>query len=139
MVLNAGNKAGRHDRVRRQHQVELAQDYVEAIDELRAEVGEVRVRDLVRVFGVTHVTVIRTLERLSDQRLVERLESGGIRLTAQGRRMAREAADRHRVVYEFLRALGVSEASALADAEGIEHHLSQETLERMRRFVAGTG
>ena len=49
--------------------------------------------------------------------------------------MATEAAKRHELVVKFLRALGVSNARAEADAEGIEHHISDETLQAMKRLI----
>jgi DtxR family transcriptional regulator, manganese transport regulator len=56
-------------------------------------------------------------------------------LTEAGRELAETARQRHRLVVAFLRALGVSEETAEQDAEGIEHHVSDETLEALARFV----
>jgi DtxR family manganese transport transcriptional regulator len=53
--------------------------------------------------------------------------------------MAESSRRRHAVVLGFLRAMGVSEATARIDAEGIEHHVSDETLELMRRFAEQGG
>lgn len=127
--------ARRHEEVRRQNAKELAQDYVEAIYELRAGVGVVRVKDLQAVFGVSHVTVIRALERLERQELVMRSRRSGILLTQEGERVAEEAARRHGLVVEFLRALGVGEHQAKIDAEGIEHHLSEPAMAAFKRFL----
>jgi DtxR family manganese transport transcriptional regulator len=52
-----------------------------------------------------------------------------------GQRLAAEARDRHRVVEAFLVALGVSADTARRDAEGIEHHVSAETLNAFRAFA----
>ena len=60
---------------------------------------------------------------------------GQIELTEAGRQMASLALERHQLVESFLLKLGVSESSAAADAEGIEHHLGEETLKAMRRFL----
>ncbi len=127
--------AQRHQRVRRQHFDELAQDYVEAIHELLSEGRVARVTDLQGVFGVSHVSVIRALKRFESRGLLVRAGDEGIQLTPEGTQMAEEAAVRHELVVRFLRTLGVSEARAQADAEGIEHHLSSETLEAMRRVT----
>jgi len=131
--------AARHDRVRRQHSDELAEDYVEAIADLLARTGQSRVTDLQRIFGVSHVSVIRALKRIEDRELVHRSGDGGWHLTASGESMAKESGRRHELVLNFLRALGVSDVQAEADAEGMEHHLSKETLEAMRRFLADIG
>ncbi|MCC5835023.1 MAG: DeoR family transcriptional regulator [Opitutales bacterium] len=127
--------ARRHARVRRQHGNELAQDYVEAVADRLEEEGEVRVADLQKVFGVSHVTVIRTLQRLEQADLVFREKGGGVCLTETGAEMASQAAERHRLMRELLMHIGVSEGTADADAEGMEHHLSKETMEAVRIFL----
>jgi len=127
--------AARHNRVRRQHSDELAEDYVEAIREQQATAEPVRVTDLQRIFGVSHVSVIRALKRLEDRGLVERSEVDGLQLTEAGREMAETSARRHQLVVRFLGSLGVSEAQAEADAEGVEHHLSRESLRAMESFL----
>lgn len=131
-----GQPAARHRRVRRQHSDELAEDYVEAIDGLLEEGGSARVTDLQEIFGVSHVSVIRALKRFEERGLVERTAEDGLRLTGEGKAMAQKAAGRHVLVVKFLRALGVSADQAEADAEGVEHHLSRESLAAMERFVA---
>lgn len=123
-------------RTRQQHAQERAQDYVEAIADLLAERGEARATDLARNFGVTHVTVIRTVQRLQRDGLVTTQPYRSIFLTDAGKRLAIKAKARHQTVVAFLEALGVSSATARADAEGIEHHVSNETLQAFERFVA---
>ncbi|MEM7699084.1 MAG: iron dependent repressor, metal binding and dimerization domain protein [Verrucomicrobiota bacterium] len=128
-------KANVHERVRRQHASELAQDYVEAIDELARSGRVIRVSDLQEVFGVSHVTVIRTLQRLEEQGLLESAKSKEIALSEDGKALASEAAGRHALLVEFLCHIGVSPEQADADAEGAEHHLSKETMSAIRRFL----
>jgi len=127
--------AHHHARVRRQHSNELAQDYVEAIHDIEAEGREARVTDLQEIFGVSHVSVIRALKRFEERGLLSRPESGGISLTSRGSKLAEESAGRHELVVRFLEGLGVSPQQAEADAEGIEHHISRETLEAFDRFL----
>ena len=136
-MLTSGSpqKASIHRRVRRQHSTELAQDYVEAIYELDEQGGLVRVSDLQEIFGVSHVTVIRTLKRLEERGLLSSSKSKKIKLTAKGETIAKEAAARHELLRRFFVALGVSENQADADAEGAEHHLSEETLTAIRKFL----
>lgn len=123
-----------HSRVRRQHQSEIAQDYVEAIYRLKSEGKSTRVTDIQDVFGVSHVTVIRTLARLEDAKLLVK-EQGSVTLTEEGQMIAVKAFRRHNLVLRFLRTLGVSEETASADTEGIEHHLSSETIEAIERYM----
>jgi len=126
--------ARNHKRVRRQHQTEITQDYVEAIYRLRSEGKGTRVTDIQDVFGVSHVTVIRTLARLEDAELVVKLQ-GSVTLTIKGEEIAIKAYRRHNLVMDFLLSLGVSEKTASADAEGIEHHLSDETMQAIESFL----
>ena len=85
---------------------------------------------------VTHVTVIRTVQRLQRNGLVTSLPYRSIFLTEAGRKLASKARTRHRTVVAFLEALGISSQVARADAEGIEHHVSPETLAAFERFLA---
>jgi DtxR family manganese transport transcriptional regulator len=115
-------------RSRRDRAAETAQDYVEAIADLTVAVGEARVVDLARRLGVTHVTVNRTLARLQQAGYVNTKPYRAIFLTSAGNRLAGECKRRHETVVAFLRSLGVPENAAEMDAEGIEHHVSPETL-----------
>jgi DtxR family manganese transport transcriptional regulator len=125
--------------VRKQHSDELAEDYVEAIAELLDEKGQARVTDLQGIFGVSHVSVIRALKRFEERGLVERTEAGGYSLTTSGRALAVASGERHELVVRFLKALDISPAQAEADAEGMEHHLSAETLRAMEAFLKTPG
>jgi DtxR family transcriptional regulator, manganese transport regulator len=113
---------------RREHANEIAEDYVEAIADLTVETGEARVVDLARRLGVTHVTVIRTIARLQKGGFVTAQPYRAIFLTEKGRNLAATCKSRHETVVAFLRSLGISDRVAEMDAEGIEHHVSPETL-----------
>ena len=128
-------RSARFEKVRADHATETAEDYVEAIDDIVARRGECRVRDLADVMGVSHVTVVRIVARLAGQGLVETEPYRPVHLTALGSRLAEASRRRHEVVLGFLLALGVPEKDARRDAEGIEHHVSQATLDRMEGFM----
>ncbi|MEM7806584.1 MAG: manganese-binding transcriptional regulator MntR [Planctomycetota bacterium] len=125
-----------HRRTRADHATETAEDYVEAIDVILRRDGVCRVSDLAKRFGVSHVTVNRTLARLDREGLVMVEPYQPVDLTAKGRRLAVKCAERHRIVFEFLLALGVDEHTAAVDAEGIEHHVSERTLQRFASATA---
>ena len=120
--------AAKFDRIRRAHQSEVAEDYVEMIADLIAETGEARTVDLAARFGVTSPTVNAIIQRLQREDLVETRPYRSIFLTEAGQALAKEARDRHRIGRDFLVAIGVPETIAEEDAEGIEHHVSAETL-----------
>ncbi len=123
--------------MRADHAAETAQDYVEAVSDIVHRQGVCRVKDLAEHMGVSHVTVSRIIARLLDEQLVETEPYRPIRLTAKGERLAAESRRRHDVVFRFLVALGVPDAEASSDAEGIEHHVGPATLQCMERFLAG--
>ena len=112
----------------------MTQDYVEAIAELIQKAGECRVRDLSIRFAVSHVTVNRAVARMKRDGYVDTEPYAPVTLTDKGRALAEFAERRHRIVFEFLRAIGVSERTAAIDSEGIEHHVSEETLKLMEQF-----
>jgi len=123
---------------RREHAAEIAEDYVEAIADLTAAQGEARVVDLARRLGVTHVTVNRTLARLQRDGFVTARPYRAIFLTADGVSLAADCQRRHAAVVAFLRSLGIPDKTAELDAEGIEHHVSPETLAAFERHVRRT-
>jgi DtxR family manganese transport transcriptional regulator len=135
--INGHETAAYQRRTRQQHAQERAQDYVETIADLIASCGEARATDLAKSLGVSHVTVIRTVERLQREGLVTTLPYRSIFLTGTGRKLAAKAKARHETVIAFLEALGVSSSVARADAEGIEHHVSPETLTVFEKFLTG--
>ena len=132
-LKGAARRAAAFRRMRDAHQTEWAEDYAELIGDLIAETGEARLTDLAEHMGVTHATAAKVVQRLRRAGLVQSRPYRSIFLTESGEVIADAARRRHKVVYEFLRALGVGELTAEADAEGIEHHCSEETLAAFTR------
>ncbi|MGC8524973.1 MAG: manganese-binding transcriptional regulator MntR [Acidibrevibacterium sp.] len=122
-------------RARDDRQGEIAEDYVELIDDLIRERGEARAVEIARALGVSHVTVIRTVGRLARDGLVATEPYSAVLLTEAGRALARRARARHEIVAGFLQAIGVDEATAREDAEGMEHHASETTLRAMQKMM----
>lgn len=128
-------QAERFQRVREAHQTELAEDYVELIADLIDTLGEARVVDLATRLGVSSATVNNALQRLQRDGLVATKPYRSIFLTQEGHGLAKASRERHSVVREFLVSLGVDAATADADAEGIEHHVSDATLDAFRAHL----
>ena len=122
------DSAAKFDRIRRAHQSEVAEDYVEMISDLIAETGEARTVDLAARFGVTSPTVNAIIRRLQREDLVETRPYRSIFLTEAGMALAEASRERHRIVRDFLVTIGVPGSIAEEDAEGVEHHVSEETL-----------
>lgn len=131
--------ARQHASVRHAHETELVEDYVELIADLIDSDGEARAVELARRFGVAQATVAKMLIRLVERGLIVRERYRAILLTDSGRALAERSRRRHALVLDFLLALGIPEDVARRDAEGIEHHASEDTLEAMRRFVEDSG
>ncbi len=122
-------------KTRTEHSTEIAEDYVEAIADLIEENGEARVVELAKKLGVTHVTVNRTLLRLKKAEFVSTQPYRSIFLTEKGLKLAKQCKQRHEIVKGFLMKIGVPEHIAELDAEGIEHHVSPETLAIFRAYT----
>ena len=122
-------------RTRADHQAEISEDYVELIAELIDEKGEARGTDIALRLGVANATVVKTLKRLADHGLVTQKPYRAIFLSPDGWKMAEDGKRKHEIVEKFLLAIGVPEATARIDSEGIEHHVSVDTLKAMARFL----
>lgn len=127
-----------HERTRVDHATEIAEDYVEAIAEIIEEQEVCRVKDLAEYFAVSHVTVNRTVARLQRDGYATTEPYSPVELTSRGAKLAKDSRHRHEIVFSFLVALGVSEETAATDTEGIEHHVSPETLNIMEAFISKT-
>lgn len=128
-------QADRHRRIRNDHSAEIAEDYVELIAQLIRTRGKARTVDIARRLGVSHVTVTKTVARLQKEGLVSTEPYRSIFLTEAGQALAEETAARHALIVDFLQRLGVNPTDAETDAEGIEHHVSEATLQAMREFL----
>lgn len=125
--------------VREAHRRELIDDYVELISDLIREVGEARQVDMAARLGVSQPTVAKMLKRLASVGLIEMIPWRGVFLTPEGEKLAQESRERHHLVENFLLVLGVSPEIARRDAEGMEHHVSEETLVKFREFTLKYG
>ncbi len=132
----ADTQAARFSRARTRDRSAVTEDYVELIADLLDALGEARAVDLAHRLGVTQATVAAAIARLQRDGLVETRPYRGLFLTHAGRAAAQAARHRHSVVVRLLLALGLDQATAEADAEGIEHHVSEATLRAFERFLA---
>ena len=114
---------------------ELIEDYVELIDDLIVDGGEARQVDIAQRLGVAQPTVAKMLKRLASDGFIQQRRYRGIFLTEAGKGLAAKSRERHLLVEGFLRAIGVSDEVARIDAEGIEHHVSDETLAIFKVFI----
>jgi DtxR family manganese transport transcriptional regulator len=128
-------RAAAFRRMREAHRTEMAEDYVELISDMILANGEARLADLATHIGVTSATAAKVVQRLRRDGLVESRPYRAIFLTEEGKAIAEMSRRRHLIVQNFLRALGIDEMTAEADAEGIEHHVSDATLAALERLT----
>jgi DtxR family manganese transport transcriptional regulator len=128
-------QARRFGKARTAQATALLEDYVELIDDLFGSIGEARPTDIARRLGVSHATAIKAIARLKREGLATGRPYRGVFLTEAGQARAARVRARHRLVVKVLIALGVPAEAAEADAEGIEHHVSETTLKAFARFV----
>ncbi len=121
-------------RVRQAHQTETTEDYVELIADLIEVQQEARLSDLAARLGVAHPTANKVVSRLKEEGYIESQPYRSIFLTDKGKKLAKKCKVRHQIVLDFLIRLGVDPEAAEFDAEGIEHHISEKTLQIMKKF-----
>ncbi|PID42601.1 MAG: transcriptional regulator MntR [Proteobacteria bacterium] len=120
--------------VRKAHQNETTEDYVELIADLIEHHQEARASELAARLGVTNPTVTKMLTRLQNCGYIKSEPYRSIFLTQKGKELAKSCKRRHQIVLDFLIRLGVEPEIAEFDAEGIEHHISEATLKAMENF-----
>lgn len=128
-------QAERFGKARTATSAALLEDYVELIADLLSVQGEARATDVAKRLGVTHPTAVKNIGRLKREGLVTAKPYRGIFLTESGQALADRVRARHRLMVEILLALGVPIEAAEADAEGMEHHASDATLDAFARFL----
>jgi Mn-dependent DtxR family transcriptional regulator len=112
-----------------------AEDYLERIHELIESKGYARVSDIADLLGLTRPTVSIMVQRLSRDGYLVYEKYRGLTLTARGAEVARRIRTRHVLLTEFLGMLGLDRTVVSRDVEGIEHHVSPETLEKLEKLV----
>ena len=131
------DQANSFRQVREARRNELIEDYVELIADLIDDGGEARAVDIAARLGVAKPTVNKMLKRLQQEELITQRPYRAVFLTEAGRNLAEESRNRHQIVESFLLSIGVSQETARADAEGMEHYVSDETLKIFERLAKG--
>ena len=129
------DQARRFGKARSARAAAILEDYVELIDDLLVSGGEARTTDIARRLGVSHPTANKCIARLKRAGLATARPYRGVFLTPAGHDLAERVRARHRIVVDLLRAVGVAAEDAESDAEGIEHHVSDATLDAFARFL----
>jgi Mn-dependent DtxR family transcriptional regulator len=111
------------------------EDYLEVIYELITQKGYATTVDISDYLNVSSPSVTKMLQRLNESGHVNYERYRGISLTESGVAVAKNMHERHGILANFLKMIGVDEDTANRDAEGIEHHLHPETLKKLEEFI----
>jgi Mn-dependent DtxR family transcriptional regulator len=111
------------------------EDYIEAVYELIQRKGYARSSDIAEQLDVKSASVTSMLQKLHGMGLIVYERYRGLTLTSSGERLAKSLQQKHLTILKFLRILGIEEKVAKLDAEGIEHHVHKNTIDRIGRLV----
>ena len=114
---------------------ESRENYLEAILIL-AQNGKVRAIDVAHHMQFSKPSVSRAMSLLKNEKLISIDNASHIELTQEGRNMAERIYERHRLLANYLQALGVSPQVAAEDACRIEHVISDESFEKIKSHVS---
>jgi Mn-dependent DtxR family transcriptional regulator len=112
------------------------EDYLERILELINTKGYARVVDIATSLSISQASVTNMIQRLDAEGLLKYEKYRGLVLTTAGETLARNIAQRHQLLTDFLTLLGVDERVIDHDVEGMEHHISPQTLRAIEALTA---
>ena len=115
---------------------ESAENYLETILILQKRNGSVRSIDIVNELDYTKPSVSIAMKHLREDGYIEMDRSGYITLLASGKEIAEKMYERHTLITGFLIALGVSPETAKEDACRIEHVISEESFDAIKKHAA---
>ena len=124
-----------HNVRRGEERTDRMEDYLEVIYELIQQKGYATAIDISKYLNVSSPSVTKMIQRLCESGHLNYEKYRGISLTQQGTSVAANIHNSHSLLAEFLIMIGVDEYIANRDAEGIEHHLHQETIKKLEEFV----
>ncbi|GEB31597.1 MULTISPECIES: transcriptional regulator MntR [Brevibacillus] len=111
------------------------EDYLERIYSLIEEKGYARVSDIAEALEVHPSSVTKMVQKLDKDKYLVYEKYRGLVLTPKGKKIGKRLVDRHSLLEEFMRVIGVDEEHIYQDVEGIEHHLSWESITCLEYLV----
>ena len=112
------------------------EDYLEQILDLINTKGYARVADIALGLKISQASVTNMVQRLDSEGLLKYEKYRGLVLTTAGETLARNIMQRHHLLTDFLRMLGIDEDVIYHDVEGMEHHISPQTLHAIEALVS---
>ena len=117
--------------------LESAEDYLEMILVLKRKKGTVHSIDIAREMNFSKPSVSIAMKKLREDNLITINEHHEIDLTDAGREIAEKIYERHIVISEILKKIGVEETTAVKEACRIEHVISQDSFEKIKNSLKG--
>lgn len=114
---------------------ESIEDYLETILLLQKRMGQVRSIDIANEMNFSKPSVSVAMKNLREKQYITMADSGYITLTESGRRRAEGVLERHTILSDWLISIGVSRETALEDACRIEHDLSEESFDAIKKMT----
>ncbi|KAA6451486.1 transcriptional regulator MntR [Bacillus swezeyi] len=111
------------------------EDYIEQIYMLIEEKGYARVSDIAEALAVHPSSVTKMVQKLDKDEYLIYEKYRGLVLTPKGKKIGKRLVYRHELLEQFLRIIGVDEEKIYDDVEGIEHHLSWNSIDRVGDLV----
>ena len=124
-----------HTKKEEDYRTARMEDYLEVIYELIQYKGYATTIDISEYLNVSSPSVTKMVQKLNESGHLNYEKYRGIRLTEKGILVAKSIRERHGLLAEFLKMIGVDEDTANKDAEGIEHHLQPKTLGKLENFI----
>lgn len=112
------------------------EDYLEKIYELIKGKGYARVSDIATELNLQPSSVTKMVQKLAEAGYIHYERYRGLVLTPAGEALGEEMKDRHAMLEDFLRIIGVPEETVKVDVEGIEHHVSPSTVRCLQELTA---
>lgn len=112
---------------------ESLEDYLETILVLQNTKGQVRSIDIANEMNFSKPSVSVAMKNLREKGYITMADTGYITLTETGRQRAKDVLERHTILADLLIHIGVSRETALEDACKVEHDLSEESFEAIKR------
>jgi Mn-dependent DtxR family transcriptional regulator len=111
------------------------EDYLERILDLINTKGYARVADIALGLKISQASVTNMVQRLDAEGLLKYEKYRGLVLTTAGETLARNIMRRHQLLTDFFRMLGLEEEVIYRDVEGMEHHISPQTMQAIETLV----
>ena len=115
--------------------MESAENYLETILVLCRKNGSVRSIDVANELGFTKPSVSIAMKQLRENGYITVESDGSLNLTSQGLEVAQSVLERHNILAKALIAIGVDEETAYIDSCKIEHHISQQSIDKIKAFL----